>query len=380
MKLRRRGYLVEKFDIGIRPGKVNAFMKIFEKKVHGYLDDMERYMKVIDLYDRDTVEKFFYGYDSDNLKQGIKKVRDKINAKDFIWTIDLLGFNKFSYSLKDKFDYISQNLKIFLNRVDGEEDFGETLDDAIYGYDEIDDRFKNNMLKLASSVRNIFKRFDYTMKKAEDTEVKHKGLDGREPPKNSEKIETMYHASVDAQNLLRNGFSNEKPKDFVGLGGSSGISGSLSEKGISFTYDLYVAKEIARTFKELAMAAKGQLKMRTVKDWARREGILWGDYGKMHSNVMNIYDEIHNGNNVESPLEAVKMLISYYTVSKKRYDPLFVTRVETLYKKLKKINPRNIGVLVAKVDMTNVKSGEYVFAEREYRVTTDDIVKLVKVL
>ena len=377
MKLRRRGYLVEKFDIGIRQGTIERFVAIFVRKMRGYMDKMEQSAKYLSsnkdakksIHDLTPVKAQYY---FDHVEILLREVRKDLNDVEYNrreTDSPYAVLRDIRFSIKYIDDQL-EDLKKDIRAIEADSDFDENFDYEIEDLDSYE-KIKDNFSTLFSTSKNLIERVQYTMKKIEATQQ-----DKLENPAHSEKIETMYHASINAQNIFRNGFSKEKPEDSVGLGGSAQI-GSGTKKGISFTYDLHAAKEIARVFKELTMAAKGQLKIRDIMDWAKREGI---------EDILKTYEisaarkSYYGHAALEPTLGAVQLLVVYYTASKKRFDPIFVTSPKRLYDKLKKINIRNIGVVVAKVDMTNVKTGEYVYNEREYRVTTDDIVKLVKVL
>lgn len=77
-------------------------------------------------------------------------------------------------------------------------------------------------------------------------------------------IETLYHASAFCTEVVKNGFSAEKPDDRRGLGG---------QELISFTSSLDIAHTLARCLKEVWMIAHGQLTAKQIISWIAKEGL-----------------------------------------------------------------------------------------------------------
>lgn len=67
----------------------------------------------------------------------------------------------------------------------------------------------------------------------------------------------MYHVTANATTLMRSGFKTDINQEVEGLGGQN--TDSAGQAAISFTVDLYVAKEVARPLKEAIMIAKWQV-------------------------------------------------------------------------------------------------------------------------
>lgn len=215
------------------------------------------------------------------------------------------------------------------------------------------------------------------------------------------RTETLYHASVKARQLAQSGFSLTMPKDTssAGLGGSQSAGGG--KKGISFTEDEYVAKEIARVFREVAMVARGDVTPSDIADWARRQGkldkvvewfnrnylpsglrykyVITGDPKGLHvtefdpkldTQVPVPYNRVFSG-----PEEAMGLYLSYLLHSG-RYDPKFFgIGPKSLVQNFSRLNPRDIGYVKATVDMTNPFI-TYGGGEREYRVPPDAVVSV----
>jgi len=233
-------------------------------------------------------------------------------------------------------------------------------------------------------------------------------------------VETLYHASVNAKNLYRDGFSGNVPAESssAGLGGSTSLLSGKGQ-GISFTYDEYVAKEIARTFKEAAMIARGQVKakdlLRDIRKHPRGKAMMkWyqenympcgrecsmdpkdpfrftkrvvnEDYAsKIKSGEITDYDprmlmmdavvpldEVYPG-----PEGAMGLYLSYLNLSE-RYDPkFFVGGPKGMVKRFKQVNPKDIGYIKATVNTTHPGTlhGK---GEREVRVPPEAVLSVDK--
>lgn len=232
-------------------------------------------------------------------------------------------------------------------------------------------------------------------------------------------LETLYHASVKARQLAQKGFDPTVPdqSSSAGLGGSQSLRGGGA--GISFTEDQYVAKEIARVFKEVAMVAQGEVTAREVLDWARRSGKLqqvieW--FTKNYANLNRFKERlVSDGRSVRfetygpnpehiadvkagraeydpklshawtpaplreafgDPVAVMGLYLSYLRYSG-RYDPKFfgVGGPSGLVRRFKGLNPKDIGYIAATVNMTDPRI-TYGKGEREYRVPPEAVVSV----
>ena len=187
-------------------------------------------------------------------------------------------------------------------------------------------------------------------------------------------VEVLYHASVVAKDLARSGFSLAMPSESssAGLGGSQSAGGGV--RGISFTEDQYVAKEIARVFKEVALIARGEVTWSTVLDWVSRGGrqqrvVEW---------YVHNYGPLPVGEARRDPVQVMGLYLSYLALSD-RYDPKFfgVGGPAGLVRRFQKLDPRGIGYIVARVDMSNPNI-TYGRGEREVRVPPEAILSVDK--
>ena len=180
-----------------------------------------------------------------------------------------------------------------------------------------------------------------------------------------EKIEPRYHATVNAPKLYRTGFQTKVP-------GPKGLGGAQSDKcgkpAISFTSDLRVAKEVMRGLKEAIMIAKGQVRLHDVIDWAKRAGV-----GKP------ILTSVKVNKRKDEPGDVMFVYREYMMLQRKRYDPVFFGDMRQLMRDFKKLNPKDVGILVADIDMSN-QCIKYLATMQEYRIAPEAVVKIKKLI
>lgn len=201
-----------------------------------------------------------------------------------------------------------------------------------------------------------------------------------------EKVETLYHASVNARQLVHSGFSAELPEK-GGIGGSQ--TGNNDTKGISFTSDIYVAKEVAKSLKEVIGIANGEYRWRDVVKWIAEAGLNVDEIIKNARNtwmsgreVPNKYRQKDTGwNDRSEPLKQdpknvfalYKTYLAYAGSARKRYDPVyFSVSIDTF----KGMDSADVGVLSAQVDMTD-PGLLYAQSMHEWRVPPRAIIGLL---
>jgi len=183
-----------------------------------------------------------------------------------------------------------------------------------------------------------------------------------------EKKETLYHTSVNARKLYSSGFSDKVPT-LGGIGGSQNTESGTP--GISFTSDLYVAKEIMRSLKEAIMIAKGQVQTRHILEWADKEGIK--------DKILASFAQLYGNKNMDQPQWVMSLYSTYLWLSNKRYNPVYVVNFATMMRDFKSLSPRNVGVLVCTVDMAAPEI-KYLSSMHEYRVPPYAVLSIDKVI
>lgn len=188
----------------------------------------------------------------------------------------------------------------------------------------------------------------------------------------SDKVETLYHTSVNARRIYTKGFDPVVPKT-EGLGGSQ--EDKSGKPAISFTSDLYIAKEIMRTLREAILVAKGQVKAQHILEWAERAGIK--------DDVMDSFRSIRGTPDFKKTFHVVELYRIYLTYAeskgKLRYNPLFFGDMEALMRQFKGMNPRDVGILVCSVDMTDPNIS-YLASMHEYRVNPKAVISIDKMI
>lgn len=229
--------------------------------------------------------------------------------------------------------------------------------DLIYNYNNI-------LLKYIPIIENAIKRLNRISEQA-------KGLHGDQnnwmPPEIGE-VETLYHASINALPLAQSGFSLDVPE-------TAGIGGSQSDKSgkpsISFTSDLYVAIQIARALKESVMIAKGKITFADILGWSEKE--------KIKDKVLDTYRVIQGRMKKSPSVLDTFNLYRFYLAHSNRYDPKFFNITLPVIRKWIRVKESDIGVIEAKVDMTNPNIS-YLASMQEYRIPPESVVGITRVI
>ena len=185
----------------------------------------------------------------------------------------------------------------------------------------------------------------------------------------SEKVETLYHASVDAKRIFQRGAFDPKMPEPKGLGGST--HDKQHNPAISFTSDLYVAKEIARALKEAIMLARGEVTAADILDWSRRHGII----DDVERNFASNYGPL----DPKKPAHVFDLYRIYLTFHKTRYNPVFFVDSAKMMQNFKRLKVSDVGVLKCKVDMSD-PAISYHPAEHEYRIQPASVVSIDKLI
>lgn len=180
-------------------------------------------------------------------------------------------------------------------------------------------------------------------------------------------VETLYHATAFVTEILRDGFSAEKPDERKGVGNFG------TQQLISFTHDLEIARTIMRSFKEIWMISHHQLTAETILHWAKAEGILdavkksWGNSSG---------DPLPTGRHAD-PKKIVILYRYWLAHSKTRSDPMLVNPweiVDTMADRTLK----DIGVLACEVTLTD--SDEYKVGESEFRLPASRVQSIKRAM
>jgi hypothetical protein len=229
-----------------------------------------------------------------------------------------------------------------------------------------------NWEKLILLVEEFLKEIDYRRIKLNEMLRKWSAYRAEDLTPKTEDTEILYHASADAATIYANGFSPAGPPEEGGLGGSQGDKSGKSS--VSFTSDLYIAKEIYRTLKEAILIAHGEVKLKDIIAMAEEHDIdLEDTFGKSE------WKKILADPNPTNVFETYRHFLHWSESINKRYNPLFFGVPEKFIKIFSTKDISDVGILACKVDMTD-KSIDYLVSMSEYRVPTRAIIKIEKLI
>lgn len=356
----------------------------FETDALGDKEDKEYYFSSI-LKSTDSREISFWNYHEFNyLKRLITnafKPYSETVSENIEHLFGLIADPKTDMFTYYKFiGYIKQTLVFYVEKLEEGAKYFETMasisiDDYNESYNDYKEFFISNpvapmkefgqeVLEHISLLKTFYipklERILQMQGRYDDEQVKHKTAD----------VETLYHATVNATTLATTGFKTNYKQSVEGLGGANTDKAGIPS--VSFTADLYIAKEIARCLKEIIMIAKRQLDFYDIDTMAMQEGT--SDEIKKGFPWYSREENVKNA----TPVEVFNFYRYYLSYSKVRYDPWFVD-TSNLMNVMKNKNVEDVGVLVCKVDMTdpNIK---YLYSMEEYRINPKNILSIEKVL
>ncbi len=175
-----------------------------------------------------------------------------------------------------------------------------------------------------------------------------------------EPVETLYHASVYASEIVRDGFAAEKPVERRGVGNFG------NQSLISFTHDLKIAHDIMRALKDIWMIVHGELTRRQIIGWMQAEGI---DLQKASGFFMSSREP------VDTPRQVVRLYRAYLALSKIRTDPVLVG-TDDLVEIMRNRKLTDIGIVSCPVRLDGEE--EYLHGEAEFRVPASRVVGPIK--
>jgi len=258
-------------------------------------------------------------------------------------------------------DYYNEYLDMFIEQ---EEILKNTSDEESYQI------IKN----VINKVERIFKLADKYIEIIENFENKLKfrckillGAQGRMsdlfytrdvfPP--HEDFEIMYHATTNAPAIMREGFKTREQLRKQGLGG--GLGGG-PENVVSFTANPKIAEKIAQSMKYTIKIAKGEITDQDVIKKYNRFGIF---------KPKDLEEKPYKEGTKKKALWLFRLAQGRMDEKGLAYDPWIAFPDMEL---LAKLDPNNIGIIQAKIDMSKIV--QYLPAEEEYRVKLDGISEI----
>jgi len=360
------------------PRDTLLYLKNRKKQIENWRKFSDKILKlIIDTESKEDFDSFMedaLGSSDKYLPEEIKWVLEKLNKtfKDLLSDIDNIikyggdpvygpKFMGYLVSLLQGIEtesFISEMNRIKDVLVEKKERMGNVFKDEYWEDEGIDIK---PWFRILTDTKILFEEFsidDFNEKMSELQKLRlmEQYEDKGYKPK-TEDIETLYHATAYAKDILRSGFKKEMPAGNVGLGGKD------FEKRISFTSDLYIAKEISRALKEAIMIARNELKWKQILDWMKKEHIdpKKCPYKIPPENLGDVFD----------------LYRCYLALSKIRSNPVFFNDSVKVMKELSQKKSSDVGILKCQVKVTHPKV-KYMKGEREFRVPPEAVIKIEK--
>lgn len=254
-----------------------------------------------------------------------------------------------TYSVARDEDRIADALEAY--RDDPE---AQQLDDVTQAVPKLCDRFFVLTREVSDKLAAQLEEYRHSLKVDMDGEI------GAGPRAKGQ--HRLYHATAFKPEILRDGWQAETPTNRTGLGNLG-----ATQATVSFTYDLKVAKDIARTLKELTEVVNGRVTEREIVSWAEHEGI---DLQKLRADAYSSSNKRSAAEGVEYTLALYNWYLAYNTVG--RAHPVF-TDMRKIVKTFHGRSERDVGVLSCEVDLDHPEV-LYMPGEREFRVPVPAIL------
>lgn len=358
----------DEFNIPMR--NVNLF-------INKYLDNICDEISIIrnELYfdksNKNYLDFFHYlgiKYDLESLNYILKRLEEeilqeikynKIISDDPSITFSTLKVYK--YKLLDIDEQLSRVIYILESIISNvnqlsTKDFDSLQSDYNINYNVNFADIKNSILKLKNKNNQYLILLNNTLKHSE-LRIKEQG--------NISGEKKLYHATTNAKEISLLGFKSAMP-DSEGLGGSTAITHGTP--GISFTSDLYVAKEIARCLKEVILISKGYLDGYDILSWST-----------IPDQIAEANRKVNGKNDLISPEGSLDLYKIYLFLEPKRYDPLFMIHSSKMIEIFKNKNEEDVGIIQATVNLIPNKY-KYFDSMHEFRVLPEDVISIDKVI
>jgi hypothetical protein len=175
-----------------------------------------------------------------------------------------------------------------------------------------------------------------------------------------EPVETLWHATLYATDICKDGFTKERPHERKGLG----AFGLLNT--ISMTAEPDLALDAANMFHTAWHVAHGHITAQDIVEAMREEGVESTFDFRPHFGHQDIAS-------LSEPVDAMKMLRLYLYASDRQSNPVFVNPDELL-EALLTIELDQIGLVGCDVALNDTT--EYLHGEAEYRVIPDQVLQV----
>lgn len=362
LKIRNFSNLIKNFIPNLER-KYNSILDGLKKPEHVSDEDWEDYCW--DFCRNNSVKDFII-----KLKKDLKRIKEFEHNIDYIKTASPHNFPEAIRYLIDSLGWFIED-DVFSNTLHYLREDLERLNERYNDYfseskDEIGgERFWKTFISLPDEYEKIINYIKSYKDKLQEY-LNHRSRyiqHGKEVPAKSEDIETLYHATINADKIYSSGFIKDY-ENTEGLGGS--VSLSNGKPGVSFTSDFYVAKEIARCLKEAIMIANGEIDSNDILEWSKDK-----------KELLDSLDSIYGHKDLTSKVAAFDLYKIY--LSYNRYDPVFFGSSEKFINTFIGKSTSDVGIIAASIDMKN-KDIKYLSSMEEYRVPVESIISIDKVI
>lgn len=371
------------------PRNLRIFLDLIPKKINqvlGKFNYLGSLPETIDEYVLKDYLNNFLGLSAYDLKyfnflsQNCEKhVESLLHLIEIVKSGNSYEFKKFIDYIIDRINYILEILNTAIPKIqdfvdEGKRNYSSAMEWEMSSperikafkenYGEVPEDLSSKLFELPEAISALVSNLEDAVRKLSVLTQPTKNVDSDDTRPKSDDIETLYHATINASSILNSGFSNDRSK-VEGIGGSNNLKSG--KPGISFTSDFYVAKEVARSLKEMIMIANGELKARHILHWADLEGIK--------EEVLGLYKGV-SGDSLElDSIEGTAELYHYYLcTTKSRYNPFFFGAAN-IVRNLRGRSSKDVGIIVAEVNMRH-PDNMYFTAMHEFRVPAEAVLKI----
>ena len=236
----------------------------------------------------------------------------------------------------------------------GEDPFGRWADDAEFQASRRLLAAARRLHRVIAEGEEVLDEVVERLKALQDYRVAH--LCGRTYRPVHESVETLWHATSFAGDILKNGFADRRPDGRRGLGNYGDV------RETSFTHDPELARNITHCLREMWLIAHGHLTAGDIAGWLREDGVE-EKYGPRElRNIVGLGKDIVE---IKTPEETARLYRVYLALSPKREDPVFCYPEEAVALMADR-RLEDIAVLECRVRLE--ADDEYLEGESEFRV------------
>lgn len=355
-------FTAEEFEIPLRNKKL--FIKDYLKKLSHKLNNIKDLIPNIENH-HEFFKYLGIKYDIESFNYILNKIikdLDNNSSYEFSETISASVLNLYNMVIKDaseRLDIASKYLENILNELNNFSK--EEIEDLAQDYNiSFNYNLFFNINEIISKIIIDNKQYFILLNNL---------IKGNNPRSESQSflkgVKQLYHATVNASSIMENGFKSNEI-DVEGLGGSTTIKDNIS--GISFTSDLFVAKEIARCLKEVILISKGYINGYDILSWSSNP-----------EEIINSNKAINGKSDLTSKKGSLDLYKIYLAYEPSRYNPFFVTHSSKMIETFKNKNEEDVGIIVASVDLSP-QEYKYFDSMHEYRISPNNVISIDKII